>query len=144
MSTRYIGMVGDMGSNITDKPFSSNLLSLQLQLQTLLEDSGGDAVMGLLDSLCSLSGEEQTLVLKVFTSIIKRIAAGELRLANEKDQELSRFEHGLYLDLLAVLKQQQHRRETVKLEVLPGGKKPHERAAVVQLRKYRPVEKMLN
>lgn len=140
MRTRNKGTVGTMGSNI-DGPFSANLLALQLQLKTLLEESGGEAVVGLLDALCTLTGEEQQNVLRVFTSVIKRIAAGEVHLESEKDKELSKFENGLYLDLLQVLRQQQ-RRKPIKLEVLSGGKDEQRgKGAVVDLSKYRTTEK---
>ena len=141
MRTRNKGTVGTMGSS-SDRPFSANLLALQLQLKTLLEESGGEAVVGLLDALCSLSGREQEIILKVFTSVIKKIAAGDVHLESAKDAELSQFENGLYLDLLQMLRQQQ-KQKGIKLEVLSGGKDGQrgKGSVVVDLSKYRTAEK---
>ena len=66
--------------------FSANLMSLQLQLKTLLEEAGGDDVVSLLDALCRISGSEQKVALKAFVQIIDRINSGDLRLSSSKDE----------------------------------------------------------
>ncbi len=105
--------------------FSKNFLSLQLQLETLLEDVGGERAVEMLDSLAQLSGSEQKVVLAAFDRVIKRIAAGSDRLISNDDKRMKEFEEGLYSDIVAAIQSATGEAPRGKLiEVLDGGKTP--------------------
>ncbi len=142
MTDRENWTVGAMG-NTKDKQFSSNLLALQLQVKTLLEESGGDRVVALLDALCGLSPEEQRIVLRLFVSVTKQVERGEIRLEGQQDEELKRFENGLYRDLLHAF--QHEKKGRAKLELVEGRKnQPRTKAAVIDMSKYRQQRSMIN
>ena len=63
--------------------FTKSLLSLQLQLQTLLEGVGGEETAGLLDGLAQLSEAERSLVIPRLTRTIQEIAKSDKRLISE-------------------------------------------------------------
>lgn len=110
-----------MDSKSHDGPISLSLLSLQAQVKTLLEEAGGNSVLELLDALCKIRPSEQEAVLKLFTRVIDRIAAGEIRISEEQS-ELAAFEEALYEDLLASIQAAEQGKSRLKLEVLEGGK----------------------
>ncbi|MFM1848449.1 MAG: hypothetical protein RL417_1923 [Pseudomonadota bacterium] len=113
-----------MGSKSSGS-FSKNFLSLQLQLETLLEDVGGDRAVEVLDSLSQLSGSEQKLVLGVFDRVIKRIAAGSERLVSNDDRRMKEFEDSLYSDIVSAIESSSGEAPRGRLiEVLDGGKTP--------------------
>lgn len=100
--------------------FSLGLRSLQLQLQTLLEEAGGEQAAVLLDALTQLSAEEQTIALKIFSAVVERISGGDERLASAGNAALKEFEESLYQDILAEFK---HKGQKPQLEVITGGKR---------------------
>ena len=103
--------------------FSRNFFSLQLQLKTLMEEAGGDQVVGFLDTLCDLTASEQKVMLKIMTRVLERIAKGDQRLALDADRESAEFEENLVRDILAALRDAAKEPTRLgKLEVLPGGK----------------------
>lgn len=105
--------------------FSKSLLSLQLQLDTLMEEAGGGRAIELLDALATLNPSEQRLATDIFTRAVKRIAAGPDRLVTNDDKVLKEFEDGLYADLLAALSGTPNEAPRGKLiEVIDGGKAP--------------------
>ena len=108
-----------MSSN-DDKQFSANLLSLQLQLKTMLEEAGGDHTLGLLDALCKLNRSEQEIILSVLTRTVTNIAKSDARFVGAADEELKEFEDNLYHDIVSAMREasQPERR----LEVVKGGK----------------------
>ena len=67
--------------------FTKNLLSLQMQLQTLLEGVGGEETAGLLDGLAKLSETERSILIPLVTRVINKVVMGEHRLMSEKDKE---------------------------------------------------------
>lgn len=101
--------------------FSKNLLSLQLQLRTLLEDVGGESVLPLLDAMATLRKAEQEILIRTFLMIVRRYSQGERLLESADEATLKKFEEDLYQDLTQAL-------ETARpsarhpLEVLSGGK----------------------
>jgi hypothetical protein len=107
--------------------FTKSLLSLQLQLQTLLEGVGGEETAGLLDALAKLSETERSIVIPVLSKVISRIASGEQRLQTQDDIQLQEFENSLFESVLsamgeAVGEPQSSRENARKLAVVPGGK----------------------
>ena len=119
--------------------FSSNYMSLQLQLRTLLQDCGGEGAACLLDSLCCLTPSEQALALKLFSGVIDRILAGEIRLKTAADCTMKEIEENLYSDLVRSIESP----APGKLEVIRGGKYPSrkESAGVIELHKIRNLRK---
>lgn len=117
--------------------FTKSLLSLQLQLQTLLEGVGGEGTASLLDGLAKLSETERALVIPVISQVIGRIVNGEQRLASEEDKRLKEFEDSLFESVLAAMGSTQKENPAnsdegklencKKLAVVPGGKSPSER-----------------
>jgi hypothetical protein len=106
--------------------FSHSLLSLQLQLKTLLEGAGGDAAVNLLDNLSTLNPSEQKLALKAFSAAIDQLKAGKERLTTAEDQVLKDFEDGLYNDILTSMREAANGGTPVRrrIQVLDGGKSP--------------------
>ena len=103
--------------------FSANFLSLQLQLKTLLEESGGDELLPFLDALSSLNRSEQKLLLKMLARTIEKVVASTPRFATDGDLALKNFEDALYDDIAEALdcghiKDVREKR----IEVLEGGK----------------------
>jgi len=103
--------------------FSKSFLSLQLQIDTLMEEAGGERAIELLDALATLNPSEQRLALGVFARAVKRIAAGSDRLVTNDDKALKDFEDGLYADIVAALNGATAEAPRGKLiEVIDGGK----------------------
>ncbi len=110
--------------------FTRNLLSLQLQLQTLLEGVGGEGTASLLDGLAQLSDTERKRVIPLLSRIVSRIVKGEKRLMSVEDKELQDFEDSLFQSILSSLghtanDDQVDPKLEKKLEVLSGGRSPH-------------------
>ena len=57
--------------------FTRNLLSLQLQFQTLLEGVGGESTASLLDGLAQLSESEREKIIPLLSHVILRITSGD-------------------------------------------------------------------
>lgn len=109
--------------------FTKSLISLQMQLQTLLEGVGGEETAGLLDGLAKLSETERSLIVPLITKVINTIAHGDKRVMSAKDKELKEFEDALFNDVLAALEKPQSSHTPSKeagprLAVVPGGKSP--------------------
>ena len=102
--------------------FSSSLLSLQLQLKTLLEGAGGDAALKFLDTLSALNQSEQKLALSIFTKVIEQIKNGEQRLCTKEDKVLHDFEENLYKDILSSMREAANEGERHTIEVIDGGR----------------------
>jgi hypothetical protein len=109
-------------SQKSEGSFSANLLSLQLQLKTLLEGAGGDSALQFLDTLSALNPSEQQLALRLFTTVIDSIRAGTQRLETAEDRVLKEFEENLYTDILASMREAANQSEPRKIEVIDGGK----------------------
>lgn len=108
--------------------FSSNLLSVQLQLGTLLEGIGGQSATKFLDSVAKLSGAEQDLVLGALSRVVDKISSGEERLYSNDDIALKNFEESLYNDLISAIKasnngKEDPKRSTAALKVIRGSGK---------------------
>lgn len=109
-------------SGKSDGTFSSNLLSLQLQLKTLLEGAGGDSALQFLDTLSSLNQSEQKIALALFTKVLEDLRSGEERLETAEDRVLKEFEEGLYKDILSSMREAANDSPTSrKIEVIEGG-----------------------
>lgn len=80
--------------------FSRNLLSLQIQLQTLLDGAGGSKALELLDSLSSCNESERDIVLSLFGRALKRLQEANIRFSSLRDEQLEEFENVLYEELV--------------------------------------------
>jgi len=87
-----------------DGGFGNGFLSLQLQLNTLFEEVGGERAIGLLDALGRLSSAEQKLLIPLLTKVVIRIASGEIRFFSQEDKEHKVFEEKLFQEILDDLK----------------------------------------
>ena len=112
-----------MDNNGGNNRFSSNFLSLQLQLKTLLEEAGGDELIPFLDALGSLHRSEQKIVLKMLARTIKKLIETTPRFPTDGDLALKQFEDTLYQDLVEAINCGDAAAASRKrIEVLPGGK----------------------
>ncbi len=106
--------------------FTSNLLSLQLQLKSLLDDAGGEHVVALLDSLCTLTSAEQEVALKIMRVVVERLAKRDERLLSGKDEQMRELEEFLYNDIVNSFEthpaRKNSKKSTGKLAVVHGGK----------------------
>ena len=114
--------------------FTRNLLSLQLQLQTLLEGVGGEGTASLLDGLSQLSETERKRVIPLLSRVVSRVIKGDKRVASSEDKDLQNFEDSLFDSIVAALGHSANEDEVDtstdrKLEVFPGGKGLSERTA---------------
>ena len=123
----------------TPGQFSQSFLSLQLQLRTLLEGSGGNASIEFLDSLSKLGKLEQDVVLSVFQKVIERIASGSQRVFTEEDKIAKDFEDNLYKDIMTAMSEAASVKNLngKRLEVLQGGQKKKDKKAPIDLSKVR-------
>jgi hypothetical protein len=107
--------------------FSVGLKSLELQISGLFEGTGGHETVELLDTLSGLSGAEQRISLKLFTNILKRMAASNTRLHDQDEEQLKLLEEQLYNDIVNRLQlsgmDKASRHIAPKLAVLTGGMK---------------------
>jgi hypothetical protein len=107
--------------------FTKSLLSLQMQLQTLLEGVGGQETAGLLDGLAQLSETERSVVIPKLTKKINEIVKSDKRLISDKDREMKEFEDTLFEGVMEALTHEPRVKPTTaetapKLAVVPGGK----------------------
>lgn len=114
--------------------FTRNLLSLQLQLQTLLEGVGGEGTASLLDGLSQLSETERKRIIPVLSRVVNRILKGDKRVSSTEDKELQNFEDSLFDSIMMALGQSSNDdlippESERKLEIVPGGKKEFQPAA---------------
>ena len=110
--------------NRPDGIFSRGLLSLRLQMESLLDISGGADAADFLDNLSTLTPSEQKLALKLFSSTIEQIKAGNQRLSSMQDQELKDLEDGLFNDILSSMREAANASppQRQRIQVLDGGK----------------------
>lgn len=131
--------------------FTRNLLSLQLQLQTLLEGVGGEGTASLLDGLAQLSDTERRRIIPLLSRVVSRVVQGDKRLSSAEDKELQDFEDSLFQSILTSLGESANDDQVDpkferKLEVLSGGrrvaqpvvsKKPVKAPSLIDLAKAR-------
>lgn len=115
--------------------FTRNLLSLQLQLQTLLEGVGGEGTASLLDGLAQLSESERKRIIPLLSRVVAQIVKGDKRLISAEDKEVKEFEDSLFQSIMCSLGASANDdridpEAAKKLEVFPGGKPS--RGAVVK------------
>ncbi len=109
--------------------FTRNLLSLQLQFQTLLEGVGGESTASLLDGLAQLSESEREKIIPLLSHVILRITSGDKRLVSADDRELQAFEDSLFESIMKALGHSANddkltrEQSTKSLHVVPGGKR---------------------
>lgn len=120
---------------------SSNLLSLQMQLKTVLEEAGGDAVLTLLDALCMLNRSEQVIALRTLNRIVKRIVLGDNRLFTSEDSARKDFEDGLYNEITRALRDTSEVENKKCFSVLDGGKCPEESRDPIDFLKEKELRK---
>lgn len=118
--------------------FTKSLLSLQMQLQTLLEGVGGEETAGLLDGLAQLSEAERSVVIPRLTRTIREIVKSDKRVMSEKDREMKEFEDSLFEGVMEALKHEPGVKPAAaetgpKLAVVTGGKSKNDRT--VQFKK---------
>ena len=126
--------------------FSLTLASLQLQLRTLLENSGGSDATNLLDALGELNTAEQKIALNIFAKITKRISGGNIRLSNATTEKQKELEDALYEDIMAVLTGTTAPQKDNKFSILEGGKQskaPMERPPVIDMEEFKRNRKSL-
>jgi len=109
---------------MSTKNFSANFFSLQLQLNSLLEDAGGEAALTFLDKLSSLHKSEQKIMMRIFENTVDRVRNGDIRLETEEDLVLQNFEKNLYNDIVYAMQTARVLPEPMKLAVVDGGKSP--------------------
>jgi len=107
--------------------FTRNFLSLQLQLQTLMEGVGGEGTASLLDSLAQLGDLERRRVVPLLSRVVARIAQSDKRIFSDDDRSMQEFEEALYDSLVSSLGFSANNDSIApasarKLEVVPGGK----------------------
>ncbi|MFO0416445.1 MAG: hypothetical protein ACK5Y6_04080 [Pseudomonadota bacterium] len=117
--------------------FTRNLLSLQLQLQTLLEGVGGEGTSSLLDNIAQLSEAERKRIIPLLSRVISRVVQGEKRLISAEDRELKEFEDSLFDSIMTSLGQSANDdridpNSERKLEVLSGGRPNNNEATVTR------------
>lgn len=111
-------------SVMSDKHFSANFFSLQLQLKSLLEDIGGEAAVSFLDKLSALNKSEQRIMVRIFETVVERVRSGAVRLETSEDAQLKNFEDNLYNDIVYQMQAAMVLPEPRRLEVVNGGKSP--------------------
>jgi len=108
--------------------FTRNFFSLQLQLKTLLEESGGDDLIAFLDDLSDLGKTEQKIVLKIFSRAVSKLKNEERRAVISKNEKaLKDFEEVLYSELLGSIEKAADQ-TPLKLSILNGGNSKAERS----------------
>lgn len=110
--------------------FTQSLLSLQLQVETILDGAGGEDAVALLDSLSELSRSERQIALRIFDRVVRRLLETnkEARVLSAKDIDEKEFEESLYEELLHSLKAAANDSPTVSLELVPSKKREKKKA----------------
>jgi len=138
-SRRFAELLKDWGvqsmSRSNGGEFTRNFLSLQLQLQTLMEGVGGEGTATLLDSLAQLSEAERRKIIPLLSRVVTKIAQGDKRIFSEDDRSLKDFEDALFDSIVSSLGNVSNDDELPptrarRLEVMPGGKSPSATVAV--------------
>lgn len=102
---------------------SSNLLCLQLQVNSLLAEAGGERALELLDGLAELSEAERQLALASFSKVVNRIRAGEQHLISPEEVKMQKLEDDLYRDILTAMRDaSSSAKKKPHLEVVRGSK----------------------
>ncbi len=117
-----------------DGVFSASLMSLQLQLKSLLDEAGGEQTLTLLDKLSTLSSKEQKTALSAFINVVNKISLGDKRFMTPEDAALQDLEENLFNDIVSAMEEAERApvraalsgQTARKLEVLDGGKHQHE------------------
>jgi hypothetical protein len=129
--------------------FTKSLMSLQLQLQTLLEGVGGDETAGLLDVLAKLNDSERTVIIPILTRVINRLIESGSRIQSQEDLQMQDFENSLFESVLSAMGdgsgEGNNEKSQKKLAVVKGGKnqdaltfkKPVRIPALIDLNKVR-------
>jgi hypothetical protein len=129
--------------------FTKSLMSLQLQLQTLLEGVGGDETAGLLDVLAKLNDSERTVIIPILTRVINRLIESGSRIQSQEDLQMQDFENSLFESVLSAMgdgsAEGSNEKSQKKLAVVKGGKnqdaltfkKPVRIPALIDLNKVR-------
>ncbi len=120
--------------NIPNKHFSSNLLALQMQLKTIMDDVGGERALAFLDTLSQLGESEQRIALEYFTTVIKRVLCGDVRLESDIDKANKEFENCLYGDIIDSFNEEAIQKG--RFEVLKGGKMTQKKSNILDLKRY--------
>ena len=130
-SRRFAELFKDVGVQTMSRSkggeFTRNFLSLQLQLQTLMEGVGGEGTATLLDSLAQLNETERRKIIPLLSRVVSKIAQGEKRMFSEDDRSLKDFEDALYDSIVSSLGHIANDDEVAptkerRLEVVPGGR----------------------
>jgi len=101
--------------------FTKNFFSLQLQLKTLLEESGGENLISFLDDLSDLEKAEQKIVLKIFSRAVQKLKKEDRKvILSNNEKALKEFEEVLYHELLGSIEKAADN-TPMKLSVLNGG-----------------------
>jgi hypothetical protein len=131
--------------------FTRNLLSLQLQLQTLLEGVGGEGTASLLDGLAQLSDSERKKIIPLLSRLVSRVVKGDKRLFSAEDKESKELEDSLFHSIMSSIGQSANDDAVdancgKKLEVVAGrkahaagvvAKPPAEKRSIIDLAKAR-------
>lgn len=125
--------------------FTKSLVSIQLQLQTLLEDVGGENAAELMDAVAKLHGAERKTVLPILIRVIRRLAENNDRLCSKDDIKLKEFEDSLYESVVAEMSKAALNTipaEEKRLSVVKGGRaqvldKPVRISTLIDLAKAR-------
>jgi hypothetical protein len=135
--------------------FTRNLLSLQLQLQTLLEGVGGEGTASLLDGLAQLSESERKRIIPLLSRVVSQVLKGDKRLLSAEDKELQDFENNLLQSIMTSLgasanDDKIHSDFEKPLEVVSGGrlkratvvpKQSSEKRSIIDLAKARQLRR---
>ncbi len=99
--------------------FSLGLASVQLQLQELFQDVGGDRAIQLLDLLSHLSSDQHPHILDVFHAVLRRLQENEQQAQRTDDAAVNDFADSIYRE---ILKNMHEAVVAPKFAVLDGGK----------------------
>ena len=115
--------------------FSQSFMSLQIQLKTLLEGSGGNSSIELLDALSKLGKHEQEVVINSFLVVINKIANGEKRYLTDEDYSQKEMEDNLYSEIVCAMSEAAKVQNIGgrRLEVLEGGKRARKSKPLFQI-----------
>ena len=102
-----------------DGTFSLGFFSLQLQLQNLLEEAGGEKAIELLDAISNLDSSHRSALLECFSRVAKRISSDNSCNPAEDSAAVNSLEESLYHEIIGSAA---HGQESPRLEVVCGGK----------------------
>lgn len=130
--------------------FTKSLLSVQLQLNTILEGVGGEGAAALMDTMAKLTNKEREIILPLINRVIQRLTEENERLSSMEDAELKDFENALYESVLAAMNETHEPKKNVtdakhKFAIVNGGKpagKPVRLSTLIDLAKAREARKL--